>query len=91
MHNNQVRLVGLLNQHKINQDEYDILINALNTKQKLPVRIFNFLMNPFTKISTILCLIIGLLVLITLAYVGFKANLNFSGYMGDGFYANKHY
>ncbi len=91
MHNNQARLLNLLDEHKITQDEYDILRQALNNKPKLVIRVCQFLINPYAKITTMYCLIIGLFIIVALAYVGYTFHANFSGFMGSGFFANKQF
>lgn len=84
MQNNdtQIRLYNLLNEHKITQDEYNSLIQALYRKTKPIVKLFKFLINPFEQLSPKVSLIIGIFIIFALGYIGYLTDLNFSGLFG---------
>ena len=69
-------------EQKINKNEYDTLIKSLDNKPKRFMWLFNFLINPYEHFSTTICFIIGILILFTLAYIGYTTSLNFPGLFG---------
>lgn len=79
INNNESRLIKLLNTNQINQDEYNLLTKSLQDKPKLIVQVFNFLINPYEKISPVACLLISILILFVLSYLCYITN-----FLGQG-------
>lgn len=86
MVNSRVRLLNLLNEHKISQNEYDVLIRSLKeTRPNIFVRVLKFLINPYSQTPLSFSLILGLLIIAALAFVGSQSSMNFSGFLGVDF------
>lgn len=73
------RLLNMLKENKISQEEYQLLSASLDKKSSAAIALFSFLMNPFQKVAGIYALITGLIILICMSYVGVLANVYFPG------------
>ncbi|HLX54916.1 MAG TPA: hypothetical protein VKR58_13305 [Aquella sp.] len=76
------RLLKLLQENKITEEEFHLLSNALTKKSNLFIRLATFLLNPFLTLSPKTCLVIGIVVTIFLGGIGWHLNMIFSGFAG---------
>lgn len=72
--NDKLRLIKLLDSHQITESEYLLLIQALDKEPKLITRIFQFIINPYEKLSPILSLIVSILIVLLLSYLCYITN-----------------
>ena len=72
------KLLIMLKENKITEDDYTLLLNALEN-QDAKRTIFSLLINPFQKIAGLKALIIGMIVIICLSMLGAYANVYFTG------------
>lgn len=72
-------LLNMLSEHKVTENEYKVLSNALDKKTSIGYSIFSFAINPFRKIAGGYSLALGLIVIICLSLLGTLANLYFPG------------
>jgi hypothetical protein len=75
------RLVSLLKDKKITQDEFKLLSKALvqNTGARL---FFSLLINPYQKIAGVAALILGVGIILIISYLGSIAKIYFPGLLG---------
>ncbi|MBS0287554.1 MAG: hypothetical protein JSR17_09670 [Proteobacteria bacterium] len=75
------RLLTLLKDNKITQDEYKLLSKALvqNTGAKY---VFSLLINPFQKIAGVRALGLGIGIIVAISYLGSIAKIYFPGLLG---------
>lgn len=71
------RLLAMLHDNKITEEDFKILSAALDNKPSRLMSIFHFLINPFQKIAGIRALFIGITLVLLVSYVGFRANIYF--------------
>lgn len=71
-------LEDMLNQHKISNEEYKLLSNALENKSSLE-NVSSFLINPFQRLAGVPALFVGILIIIASSILGVFANLYFDG------------
>ncbi len=69
------KIAQLLNDKKITQEEYDLLINAINKKESRLFKIFN----PYPHLNEISAIIIGSLSVISMTLLAPIANVTFTG------------
>lgn len=79
MMSERVRLINLLSEHKISENDYKILSNALDKKSSKVYTILTFAINPFRRIAGGYSLVLGIIVIICLSLLGVLANLYFPG------------
>ena len=77
MNTEKARLDKMLQEKKISQKDYNILITALDKKTFLSKISSSLLINPFRKIAGIRALILGLVILFMLSYFGVAAKVYF--------------
>lgn len=79
MKNNKERLMGMLNENKISQDDYNTLLVALEKTSFFSTIQSSLLLNPFQKIAGFKALAIGMIILLLMSYVGVIAKVYFIG------------
>lgn len=67
---NQEQLTKMLNENKISQEDYDILLGAMDKKSFFSKRNFSLLLNPFQKIAGAQALALGLVILLVVSFLG---------------------
>ena len=67
------RLLNLLNERKISEDDFKILIAALDKKPTRLMMVLSFLVNPFQRLAGGQALLVGIAIIILLSYFGFHA------------------
>ncbi len=75
MINETKKITQLLNDKKITQDEYNLLLNAINKKESRFFKVFN----PYPHLNEINALIIGVLSIIAMILLAPIANVTFTG------------
>lgn len=81
MTSEQDRLLTLLKDNKITQDEYKLLSKALINKTA-PRFVFSLLINPYQKIAGMWALILGIGIILSISYLGSIAKIYFPGLLG---------
>lgn len=79
MNNDKERLMTMLKEKKITQEEYNTLLTALKKKSFFLKIESSLLLNPFQKIAGFKALIFGIIILLTSSYMGVLAKLYFLG------------
>ena len=79
MNKEKAHLMSMLKEHKISQDEYTLLLAALEKKSFFDRISSFFLINPFQKIAGVNALVWGMAVLIIMSYLGVVAKVYFPG------------
>jgi len=74
MNKNQEQLTHMLKENKISQDDYDILLGAMDKKSFFSKTNFSFLMNPFQKIAGVKALMLGLPILLVASFLNAIGN-----------------
>ena len=82
---NRARLMDLLNENRISQSEYNLLIKSLDKKQSKFSIFLRFMLNPFDYITQYPAFFSGLVIIFMLSYVGNITSMNFSGFVGVDF------
>ena len=79
VNHDKARLTGMLNEKKITEDDYKILLEAMD-KPSLRLKLkASCLLNPFQKIAGVRALGLGLLMLLAMSYLGVLAQTYFLG------------
>ena len=73
------RLMNLLNENKISEEEYKLLSGAIGKKSSAANLLFSLLINPFQKVAGFYALILGLIVIFCMSYFGLLAKMYFPG------------
>lgn len=79
MNKDKEHLMSMLRENKISQDDYNLLLGALNKKSFFDKVSSLFLINPFQKIAGFNALILGMVVMIFMSYFGVIAKVYFPG------------
>ena len=79
MKNDKERLMGMLNENKISQDDYNTLLVALEKKSFLSKLQSSLWLNPFQKIAGFKALIMGMIILLAMSGMGVIAKVYFIG------------
>ncbi len=79
MNNNKKRILDLLHNNKISENEFKLLNDALNIKDNTFIKIAKLLLNPFQSVSGTLPFICGFLLIIILALLAWIGQLHFNG------------
>jgi hypothetical protein len=74
MHKNQEQLTNMLKANKISQEDYDILLGAMDKKSFFSSNNLSLLVNPFQKIAGIKALLFGLLIMLTVSVLSAIGN-----------------
>jgi hypothetical protein len=74
MNKNQEQLAKMLKENKISQEDYDILLGAMDKKSFFSKTNFLLLVNPFQKIAGVKALIFGLPILLVTTFLNTIAN-----------------
>lgn len=67
------RLLKMLNENKISENDFQILSAVLDKKPTRLMRVLSFSVNPFQKIAGIQALLIGVAIILLTSYLGFHA------------------
>lgn len=73
------RLIGMLKENKISEDDYKILSASLDKKTSLAEMLFSILINPFQRIAGFYSLATGLVGIFCMSYFGVIAKVYFPG------------
>lgn len=76
------RLLSMLQQGKISEEEYKSLVAVLDKDESLLSRLFSVAINPFQKIAGWYSLAAGVIVLIAMSFIGAIAQIYFTGLLG---------
>ena len=79
MSRDKAHLMSMLKDDKITQDDYNLLLAALNKKSFIERMSGAFLINPFQKIAGVKALFTGGIVMLMMSYLGVIANVYFIG------------
>ena len=79
MKNDKERLMGMLNENKISQDDYNTLLVALEKKSFFLKLQSSLWLNPFQKIAGFKALIMGMMILLAMSGMGVIAKVYFVG------------
>ena len=79
MKNDKERLMSMLKENKITQEDYNTLLVALEKKSFFSRIESSLLLNPFQKIAGVKALVIGMVVLLAMSYIGVLAKVYFLG------------
>ncbi|MBI2786847.1 MAG: hypothetical protein HYX60_11335 [Legionella longbeachae] len=79
MKNDKERLMGMLRENKITLDDYNTLLIAMKKKSFFSRMESSLFLNPFQKIAGFKALIFGIIILLTMSYMGVLAKLYFLG------------
>lgn len=79
MSNERERLLTMLRENKISEEEYQLISGTLKKESTRFNRVFSFLMNPFQKIAGVKALLGGMVIFLAMASLGVKARLYFPG------------
>ncbi|MDF1827932.1 MAG: hypothetical protein P1U39_06590 [Legionellaceae bacterium] len=66
---NQEQLTKMLNENKISQEDYDILLGAMDKKSFFSKKTFSLLVNPFQKIAGAQALMLGLMIMLVVSFL----------------------
>ncbi|MGD9591237.1 MAG: hypothetical protein AB7V32_01800 [Candidatus Berkiella sp.] len=75
------RLLSLLKENKITQDEYKLLSKALDKPSNLRV-FLSLLINPYQKIAGLWAFLLGIGIIIAISYLGTIGKIYFPGLLG---------
>lgn len=73
------RLIRMLHENKISEEDYKLLSAALDKKSSLASQLFSIFINPFQKVAGLYALIIGLVFIVSISYLGVIAEVYFPG------------
>jgi len=74
------RLLSMLKENKISEDDYKILSASLDKKtSSFVLQLFSLLINPFQRIAGLYSLLAGLVILFSMSYLGVIAKVYFPG------------
>lgn len=73
------RLLNMLKEGKLSEDDYELLSRAIDNKSPLIRSIFSILINPFQKIAGYYALAAGLAIIFSMSYLGVIAKIYFPG------------
>lgn len=76
------RLGKMLKEGKISEEDYSLLLAAIEKNSSRAGYIFSILLNPFQKIAGFNALILGLIVILAMSFLGVAAKLYFPGILG---------
>jgi hypothetical protein len=79
MNNDKERLMAMLKEKKITQEDYNTLLSAIRKKSFFSRMESSLLLNPFQKIAGFKALILGIIIMLTMSYMGVLAKLYFLG------------
>jgi hypothetical protein len=79
MNKDQNRLLNMLKENKITENDYKTLSAALNKKSSPLTTVFSFLANPFQRIAGLPALLLGLMVMVLMSYLAVFAKVYFYG------------
>jgi len=82
MNKEEQRLLSMLEENKISDTDYQMLIKALNKKSFCTLIESSVLINPFQKIAGFKALLMGLVLMIIMSLVGVYANVFYDGSFG---------
>jgi hypothetical protein len=74
MNKNQEQLTNMLKANKISQEDYDILLGAIDKKSFFSKTNFSLLVNPFQKIAGVKALMLGLVFLLVTSFLNAIGN-----------------
>lgn len=77
------RLINMLKENKISEDDYKLLSTAIDKKPSRASLIFSMLTNPFQKVAGLYALISGLIVIFFMSYLGVIAKCYSVGVIGS--------
>lgn len=77
MSREQQKLAQMLQENKINEADYRLLLSALERTSEQSI--FSWMINPFQKIAGLQALVLGLLVILSLSIIGTYARVYFAG------------
>src|SRR5262245_2799818 len=80
MKNEQALLENMLAASKISDEDYKLLSAALD--KKVADSFVSLLINPFQKIAGFYALVIGMIIIVSMSYLGVIANVFFDGVTG---------
>lgn len=72
------RLLKMLDENKISENDYKILLAAIDSKNSKFKFIISLLVNPFQKIAGVKSLVIGVAIIFVMSYIGVLAKLYYS-------------
>lgn len=82
------RLLAMLNEDKISENDFKILSAALAKKTSAISRLISVVINPFQKIAGIQALLLGIIILFVMSYAGLQAKIYYTGIMSMTSIAN---
>ena len=71
----QERLLNMLNNQKITKEDYVVLLDAIDKKQSLTDKVFQFMINPFKKLAGMQALLIGMVIIFSTAFLALIAKV----------------
>src|SRR5580700_6086554 len=77
------RLINMLKENKISEDDYKLLSAAIDNKPSRASFIFSVFTNPFQKVAGLYALISGLAVIFCMSYLGVIAKCYSVGVIGS--------
>jgi len=79
MNKEKEHLMSMLKENKISEDDYNLLMGALQKKTFFEKISSSVLLNPFQKVAGFHALVVGVIILMCMSYLGMIAKVYFPG------------